>query len=76
MNADTEAILSKLTAEVLGSMREYMRQESASYEETDIRRCAEILEELNAALATATGRAEALAHVRQAVLSLNALKPS
>jgi hypothetical protein len=76
MNVLTEDFLRKVKSKLLEQMRQYKRDAGASYDEPDVQRCGEILDQLAAALTTASSREEALKCVRTAVLNLNALNSS
>jgi hypothetical protein len=73
MNPTSDERLGKLKVSLLEGMREYMPSVDGSYQEADVQRCGEILDQFGAAISGAVGREDALAHVRTAVLDLNAL---
>jgi hypothetical protein len=69
----TDESLRALKADLLEGMTTYRRGGGGSYEEADVHRCGDILDRFGAAISAAGSREEALAHVRTAVLDLNAL---
>jgi hypothetical protein len=73
MNARGDDSLRERKTTLLDGMREYMQDGDVSYGETHVRRCETILDAFDAAISGASGRDDALTHVRAAVLQLNAL---
>jgi hypothetical protein len=73
MNLATDQGLRALKASLLEGMRAYMRRAGEPYSEADVQRCSEILDRFEAAISGAVAREDALAHVRETVLDLNAL---
>lgn len=73
MNSNLNETLLELKSDLLDGMREFMSDEEVAYGDAEVDRCGEILDELHAAIPTASDREEALESVRQAIVDLNEL---
>lgn len=73
MSARADDGLRERKTRLVEGMKEYMRDGDVSYDESHVRRCEAILDAFDAGISGASARDEALAHVRTAVLALNAL---